>query len=629
MINQFLKAGGVTNLADFYRKFPTEDHFNHYMRYGGGLTKFVPGGPILPGTVSTAIKDYQNQNTPVAVPPLLARPYDQADNFVGPTIPAGYAAPAAPVANPSGYAGVSIVDMLGGKGKATDFKSRKKLAESIGISGYTGSADQNAQLIDVLNNNPSILDSYKGSSGKKGSGKKAAGKVDEAAVAGYFANQAAQNPFVVAPQAPSIYGYNGNVGAYPGAAPTQGSDGSSWMGPAAALTGAGAVGYGAYKVGKKELDAMKGIGDLYKGKSAQEIGKLIKNRGFRVAGDYEQLIKAGMKPAEAMAQLKGVKFIEGATKDALAAAQQANVFKQTETAMKNALPIAETYANRFKNAKPIIKQIKAAGVRTAADVKALRDAGLTSKEAMEALKGIPMAKVAETVKATGKWGDMFKAGVAAAKEIPWIKSAYNIIKAREYGGPSHENDTYSAGVSYGVGGTFIPSYGEAALPVYNYGNQAMYGMGMAYGGPTYSVHTQYPHQQYVPALDWMADGGGAMSPEQAGMEGQAQDQMQDQQQAQQQAPSQEQVMQEVAQMLQQGAQPQEVLQQLVQMGIPQDQAQQIIQQVMQQMQGGQGQQQASDQGMAYGGKFEVGGEYEMNANDVQRLLNQGYKIEYL
>lgn len=626
MINQFLRAGGARNLQEFYSKFPTEEHFNHYMKYGGGLNTFAPGGPILPGTMSTAIADYQQgQAQPVAgangLPDYLRRPQDQMESFVGPTAPAGWPTAGPIPSNEPKYTGVSIVDMLGGKGKATDFGSRKKFAENIGITGYTGTPDQNAQFIDIINNNPGLIDQY--TSATSGAGRSSSGggggkkKVSDKKTS------------------------DGKS--------TGSGSGNSWMLPAG-IAGAGVIGYGAYKATKAELDALKGVGNLYKGKSAADIAKLIKNRGFRQAGDYEQLVKAGMKPAEAMSSLKGMKFAEGAAKDVIAAAQQGKVYQQTENAMKNALPIAENYANRFKNAKPIIKQIQSAGVRSAEDIAALRKAGLTSKEAMEAVKGIPMAKVADVAKA-GKWGDMFKTAVAAAKEVPWIKGAYKFLKSREYGGPSHQNDTYSAGVSYGAGGTFIPTYGEAALPVYNYGNQAMYGAGYAYGGsapdgralvnayayggPTYSKITQYPHQQYVPAFDWMQDGG--MSPEQADQmqEGQPQDQMQDQQQAQQQPPSQDQIMQEVAQMLQQGVPPEQIMQQLAQMGIPQDQAQQMIQMVMQQMQGGQGQapqgqpEQAPQPGMAYGGKFEVGGEYEMNKNDVQRLLNQGYKIEYL
>jgi len=44
----------------------------------------------------------------------------------------------------------SIVDYLDTTGQASDFSSRKKLAESSGISNYMGSADQNIQLLNTL-----------------------------------------------------------------------------------------------------------------------------------------------------------------------------------------------------------------------------------------------------------------------------------------------------------------------------------------------------------------------------------------------------------------------------------------------------------------------------------------------
>lgn len=49
------------------------------------------------------------------------------------------------------YQGTSIVDFLTSTGKSSDFASRAKLAASNGIAGYTGSAQQNAQLLGILN----------------------------------------------------------------------------------------------------------------------------------------------------------------------------------------------------------------------------------------------------------------------------------------------------------------------------------------------------------------------------------------------------------------------------------------------------------------------------------------------
>jgi hypothetical protein len=182
-------------------------------------------------------------------------------------------------------------------------------------------------------------------------------------------------------------------------------------------------------------------------------------------------------------------------------------------------------------------------------------------------------------------------------------------------------------------------------------------------GPEVTIGANYGNREYG-GLSKFIDGG---APQQGG---------QDQQQ---------QIMQQVAQALQQGAQPEEVMQQLVQMGIPQDQAQQLIQMIMQQMQGASEQQapmqmyggsykyggyygnvpqhgnpgtyadgysgtsnggQYFDYGGPYiplyngggdnnysiGGKvkkYKKGGEYDMTNQEVEDLIKQGYKIQYI
>lgn len=50
----------------------------------------------------------------------------------------------------SSYTGGSIVDYLSSVGKASDFNSRSQLASQYGISGYSGTADQNTQLLNKL-----------------------------------------------------------------------------------------------------------------------------------------------------------------------------------------------------------------------------------------------------------------------------------------------------------------------------------------------------------------------------------------------------------------------------------------------------------------------------------------------
>ena len=49
---------------------------------------------------------------------------------------------------------VSVVDYLNSKGQPSDFVSRARLAQQIGIQGYVGSAAQNTQLLSALQNQP-------------------------------------------------------------------------------------------------------------------------------------------------------------------------------------------------------------------------------------------------------------------------------------------------------------------------------------------------------------------------------------------------------------------------------------------------------------------------------------------
>lgn len=48
----------------------------------------------------------------------------------------------------------SIVDYLKNQGLPSDMASRKIIAEKHGITGYTGTADQNVRLLALLRNPP-------------------------------------------------------------------------------------------------------------------------------------------------------------------------------------------------------------------------------------------------------------------------------------------------------------------------------------------------------------------------------------------------------------------------------------------------------------------------------------------
>ena len=83
--------------------------------------------------------------TPVPVPPAETTPTSGLANPIGPDSPDSTGTRA----SPSGFScGLSIADCLGGRG---DYASRKKLAEQLNIQGYRGTAEQNTQMIKILN----------------------------------------------------------------------------------------------------------------------------------------------------------------------------------------------------------------------------------------------------------------------------------------------------------------------------------------------------------------------------------------------------------------------------------------------------------------------------------------------
>jgi hypothetical protein len=90
--------------------------------------------------------DPEMQNSPRTITPASASTANVAPKSVAPKID---------------YNGVSIVDLLQSTGKASDYNSRKQLAEQLGIDGYYGSAKQNLELVKKITSNPAVLNDYK------------------------------------------------------------------------------------------------------------------------------------------------------------------------------------------------------------------------------------------------------------------------------------------------------------------------------------------------------------------------------------------------------------------------------------------------------------------------------------
>lgn len=231
MVKEFLKIAGVKTQAEFYKKYPSEEAFfrahpeaqqlvHQKMAYGGGMYAYAPGGPILPGTMSKAIADYkQSQAQPVVgadgMTNFIRRPQDAAP-VAAPSAGAGQQHFAL---NP--YQGVSVYDMLEAQGKAGDYNSRKGLAKTLGIPNYRGLPNQNAQMMEMIRQNPDVLLNYTGapaptkrSTKRAANGNALSGYSEDEIAAARAANpalfetdeerQARQNPFIMAPGQPAV-----------------------------------------------------------------------------------------------------------------------------------------------------------------------------------------------------------------------------------------------------------------------------------------------------------------------------------------------------------------------------------------------------------------------------------------
>lgn len=112
-----------------------------------------PKSPITYASTPTLPQSFQSGVSPTgqvisapATTPAVATPPITTPPAVAPTT----VTPPAKVTTPSAYTGGSIVDYLSSTGKPSDFASRATLAKNAGIANYTGSAEQNTQLLNTL-----------------------------------------------------------------------------------------------------------------------------------------------------------------------------------------------------------------------------------------------------------------------------------------------------------------------------------------------------------------------------------------------------------------------------------------------------------------------------------------------
>lgn len=103
------------------------------------------GGVAAPTVSSPAVSTVAP--TSLAVPPTPVAPIPPTNTPIAQTPAINTGQPSPTTVNATPYTGNSIVDALKSGGQASDFASRSKLAQTYGIQGYTGTADQNTALL--------------------------------------------------------------------------------------------------------------------------------------------------------------------------------------------------------------------------------------------------------------------------------------------------------------------------------------------------------------------------------------------------------------------------------------------------------------------------------------------------
>jgi hypothetical protein len=468
----------------------------------------------IPNAVSAPQGGYQ------AYPPIYMPPVDQQTS-----------AQMAPSPNGGGYSGGSIVDFLKSQGMASDFATRKQMAESLGMDKYTGNKDQNIALLNSLSQ------------------------------AAFFNRQAAENPFIMEgsrnPDIAPTSGFAG-FGQYPGMGTNPGI-------PSVPVVGAPVVGGGAAAIPtKKSSSGAKGaaiaagvaLGTGVAAGAFSEIKDLMKraSKGEYLSGQAKAKVTAYRNQFRNQMLKEAGKDIKAQTKwfDKLPKEQQSilkNLDAMEISGDMHLMP--KGTASRDLYTRDMLNEANAENMLTSTN-DALREAEeeakvLRSVNAKKAAAARWGTKAVEAEKALGL-GDRLMGGLKAIGRAKYIAPVADAAKGflEAFHRDGGESGTYSNGVYYQAGGSYNPTtvnYGNT-LPQFGMG-KAMYGMGMAYGGdspdgralvnkfanggvqnlydagynleylaqggPTFSAVTGYPHQAYVPAYDWMAYGGPAYS----------------------------------------------------------------------------------------------------------------------
>lgn len=111
--------------------------------------------PTVPAMTAPTLPSMVPPTMPVSTPPVIPTttvnpPAPTATTPPATPAPAAAATPPAVLAAPPSYTGPSIVDYLTSKGMPSDYASRSVFAAQHGIDNYSGTAEQNTQLLNTM-----------------------------------------------------------------------------------------------------------------------------------------------------------------------------------------------------------------------------------------------------------------------------------------------------------------------------------------------------------------------------------------------------------------------------------------------------------------------------------------------
>jgi hypothetical protein len=452
--------------------------------YGGGLDRYQYAGPVSlsPELSMDPYATYEEQAEPAPLPewhreweedpyadagqPMMSEDEqvaamdqqnvmatDPGVNYdMSGVVPQSAVSPTKQSAPRSRSNGVSIVDYLNSRDLPSDYNSRKAMAEQMGITNYRGTADQNLDMLARLSQ-----------------------------------GEQAQAAGAVTPPPPDAGGNSGGAVVYD---PQTGS----WI-PTAVTLGAAGAGVGgltyyvsrqAWKDGSSAAGAGKTVKTALQGLGKDDMVKAIKDRGYRLGTDYDDLVKAGWKPNEIMQKLKGIPFKD--TKVKQQAAAYKNVVDNNLLQKRSISSMAEqnlstfgedlkaakkAYNARFKNAQPIIDEIANRGTRSANDLARLRQAGLTQQEAQAALKGFKFGTAASEARG---FGQAVREGYAALRSAPALGRVAQAAKAVGKYLPFEEGgELYMQEGGWNVGGYQVPDWLKTSVQVMDPTGVSSYG----------------------------------------------------------------------------------------------------------------------------------------------------------